>query len=77
MNRRMSRIVEKIIFFNIDWVAHNYPSPRTTTSEWLHKVLDRNVSYHNTLITKLRSYYTITQLILVTVSTVLILNKLC
>lgn len=27
-----------------DWAAQNYPKPRTTTAEWLHKNFDRNVS---------------------------------
>ena len=35
-----------------DWAAQNYPKPRTTTAEWLHKIIDRNVSpkitKHNT-----------------------------
>jgi tyrosine-protein kinase len=32
---------EKVVQL-LDWVAQNYPKPRTNTSEWLHKVLDRN-----------------------------------
>ncbi len=28
----------------VEWASLNYPKPRTTTAEWLHKVIDRNVS---------------------------------
>ena len=27
-----------------DWAASNYPKPRTNTSLWLHKAIDRSVS---------------------------------
>ena len=27
-----------------EWASQNYPKPRTTTAEWLHKATDRNVS---------------------------------
>ena len=29
---------------DIDWAASNYPRARTSTAEWLHKVIDRSVS---------------------------------
>lgn len=28
----------------LEWAAVNYPKPRTTTAEWLHKATDRSVS---------------------------------
>ncbi len=29
----------------LEWAAQNYPPPRTTTADWLHKATDRNVSW--------------------------------
>ena len=43
-------IIYIVCFSLLDWVAANYPKPRTNTSEWLHKVLDRNVSRVQVLI---------------------------
>ncbi len=30
----------------IDWVAQNYPRPRTNVVDWLHKAIDRNVNQY-------------------------------
>lgn len=27
----------------LEWAANNYPPPRTTTADWLHKATDRSV----------------------------------
>lgn len=29
----------------LEWASQNYPKPRTTTNEFLHKAIDRNVSH--------------------------------
>ena len=38
-----SRYKQREVVELLEWAANNYPSPRTTTAEWLHKATDRNV----------------------------------
>ena len=39
-----SRYRQREVVQLLEWVANNYPKPRTTTVEWLHKATDRSVS---------------------------------
>jgi hypothetical protein len=39
-----SRYKQKEVVELLEWAAVDYPKPRTTTAEWLHKATDRNVS---------------------------------
>lgn len=40
------RYKQKEVIKLLDWATHDYPRPRTTTAEWLHKVIDRNTAVH-------------------------------